>query len=99
MRRGASAGGVLRVAETAYKDLKGEDAAGDCLRRTPAASMARVASAGAASTLHPHRTAFCASDLSPPIGEPRGEQTERGCVDCEPFLGPGWPERECTLER
>jgi hypothetical protein len=28
-----------------------------------------------------------------------GEQTERGCADCEPFLGPGRPEGECTLER
>ena len=35
--------------------------------------MARVASASAASILRRHRTAFCASDLSPAIGEQEGE--------------------------
>ena len=28
-----------------------------------------------------------------------GKQTERRCADREPLLGPGRPERECTLKR
>lgn len=55
-------------------------------RRTPAARMARVASAGAASTLRRHRTAFCASHLSPANSDSRdsGPRTDgsgvTGCV-------------------